>query len=460
MNILYYILGYVSIFLSIYMMIYCAVILISAIIGTISLYIEYKKRILKNVFGLEEECIPISIISPAYNEEVTIIDSVINMLNLDYSIYEVIIIDDGSTDNTVKLMIEKFGMHKIDMPIKYKVPCKKAKEVYMANINNVDLFLVRKENGKKADASNLGINVAKYPYIIDTDTDSIIQKDCLKKLIIPVLMDDTTIACGGRISISNELEFRDGFVKKHKLPKHILAAIQVLEYERSFLSSRIFFDKFNGNLIISGALGLFNKNILLKVGGYRVDALGEDMDLVTRMHIYCKNNKIKYKMKYVADSVCWTQAPISLADLKSQRQRWFVGLYQVMKRYKSLFPKSIFYLYYFLFEFLSPFIETLGVFIITLSIIFKLTNINLLLITIILSMLFNAFATLASYYARAYIYKTNIEVKDAIKAIILCIFDAICWKPIHTFFRVTALFMNKNKKYAWKALKRNKHNIK
>lgn len=451
---IFMVINQLSIAVLIYTIIYCFCLLLAAISGVIVSYRNIYFRELALKMGINKQLPPVSIVAPAFNEEVCIVDCINNMLNIDYPQYEIIIVDDGSTDQTAQLVIDNFHLQPTTIPVRWSVPCQHAEKIYIGQKNGIDIILACKPNGKKADASNCGINIAKYPYILDTDIDSILQQDCIRLLMEEFLIDDEVIAVGGRIGICNELSFENNKPKAQKLPKNWLAALQVLEYDRSFLCSRAFFNAFNGNLIISGALGLFKKDMVLKVGGYRTDALGEDMDIATRLHQYCKKNKIPYKMKYVPEAICWTQCPSNLKDLRKQRQRWFVGLQQVMWRYKDMisFP----YLYYLFFEFLAPFIEMFGWLVIILALILQVGTITMLWPLFVICAVFGMFSTMASFTTRVLLNDKSITFKEILKGFGLCFVDLLIWKPYHAIIRIAALFKPKKKKYAWDALKREK----
>ena len=324
-------------------------------------------KIFKNVL-LKDHFIPISIIVPARNEEVTVTETVRSLLALEYPLYEIIVVDDGSVDGTAARLIETFGMQAIRRPVQRKVPCRPAEEIYEANAHGVLLTLIRKKNGGKADALNLGINACRYPYFICMDADSVLQYDSLSRIVKPVLEDENIVAVGGTVRPANNVTLEGGRVSRYRLPRNPLACMQVLEYARSFLASRILFDKFNGSLIISGAFGLFKKDAVVAVGGYDAATVGEDMELVVKLHDYCISNGLPYRMRYATDAICWSQVPEHLKDLCRQRRRWHLGLFQSMWKHRVMLgnPKFgavsfISCFYYLFYELLSPFIEIFGI---------------------------------------------------------------------------------------------------
>ena len=401
-----FILNIVEIFFIIYLIGYSSFLFISVVIGSITLYKQKRLKKLKEKLETNYD-IPVSIIVPAHNEEITVIDTVNSLLELEYSKYEIIVVDDGSKDSTSRKLIEYFEMHKVNRPIEKVIKCKQEEYVYETNSLKVPLTVVRKRNGGKADALNMGINLSQYPYFICMDADSVLQYDSLKNITLPFREREDIVACGGLIRISNDIEFEKGRVKKYRLPKKVLTAMQVLEYDRSFFASRIMLDGFNGNLIISGAFGLFKKEIVVAVGGYDTNTVGEDMELVMKLHVFLKLNKIPYSIKYVPDAICWSQAPEKLGDLIKQRRRWHMGLFQSIGKYKEMFLNMKFgtlsfisYLYFLIYELLSPLIEITGIVVTIISFMVNLINVNFMIIFFLLYAAFGAILSLTIFLAR------------------------------------------------------------
>jgi cellulose synthase/poly-beta-1,6-N-acetylglucosamine synthase-like glycosyltransferase len=311
--------------------------------------------------------IPISVVAPAYNESVSVISSVKAMLQLEYPEYELIIVNDGSTDDTLEKMIEAFGLRPFPEAYRASIATKPVRGIYRSS-RYPNLRVVDKENGGcKADASNAGINACRYPLVCVVDADSILQSDSLRRVVRPFLEDSRTIATGGTVRIANGCTVRRGFLEKVGLPTNFLALVQVVEYLRAFLFGRMGWSPINALLIVSGAFGVFRKDALIEVGGYDANAVGEDMELVVRMHRHMIERRRDYRIAFVPDPVCWTDAPESLKDLKSQRVRWQHGLGQALFLNRSLVchPRggTVSWLavpFYLLFELVGPVIEALG----------------------------------------------------------------------------------------------------
>ena len=335
-------------------------------------YLQTSKQFeAENVFSTLD--IPISIVVPAYNESLSIITSVKALLQLEYPQYELVVVNDGSSDDTLQKLIDAFDMREFPEAYRARVPSAPVRGIYRSTkIRN--LRVVDKENGgSKADASNAGINVCRYPLVCVVDADSVLQPDALRRVVRPFLEDPTTVAVGGTVRIANGCTVRQGFMEKVGRPRNFLALVQVVEYLRAFLFGRMGWSPIDGLLIISGAFGLFHKETLVEVGGYDPDAVGEDMELVLRLHRRMKEKKRPYKITFVPDPVCWTDAPENLRDLKSQRVRWQHGLGQALMLNKSLIGNReggavswVSIPFYMIFELFGPIIELAGYFFIAL----------------------------------------------------------------------------------------------
>lgn len=452
----------VSIFFIIYLIGYSTFLFLAVVVGSSTLYQTRQQTRLKNLLE-KNYYVPVTIIVPAYNEELTVVDTVRSLLALDYSLYEIVVVDDGSEDATSRKLIEAFHMHSVRRPIRRQVDCQQEEFIYMSMDQKVPLTLVRKKNGGKADALNMGINIAQYPYFICIDADSMLQYDSLREIVRPVLENDDVIAVGGSVRPCNGAEIRQGRVIRYRLPRNLLACMQVLEYDRSFLAARILFDKFNGSLIISGAFGLFKKDVVIACGGYDRSTMGEDMELVIKMHEFCLANQRPYRIRYATGAICWTQVPERLKDLCTQRRRWHLGLFQSMIRHRSLFanlsygPVSLVsYLYFLLYELLSPYIELFGVLTVVLAFLADLINIPFMVLFYLVYAVFGAVLSLTAFFSRIQTIDLKISFTDGLKAVALCLAEVSCLRFIMAFVRVTAFRGYQKKKTQWGRIERKK----
>jgi cellulose synthase/poly-beta-1,6-N-acetylglucosamine synthase-like glycosyltransferase len=272
--------------------------------------------------GLEP---PVSILVPAYNEEATIAASVRSMLQLSYSEYEVIVINDGSKDGTLAVLQREFGLLPFPEAYRRQLATRDTRQIYRST-RHPNLRVIDKVNGGKADSLNAGINASRYPLFCGVDADSILQRDSLIKVTEPFLRDPTVVAAGGTVRVANGCDVSGGFLTRVGLPRNPWALFQVVEYLRAFLFGRLGWSAMGGMLIISGAFGVFRKDAVIAAGGYRTDTIGEDMELVVRMHRLLRAQGTPYRVEFVPDPVCWTEAPEDFATLRNQRIRWQRGL--------------------------------------------------------------------------------------------------------------------------------------
>ena len=459
--------GWVEIFLRgvgtfflLYLILYATYLFLSVLVGAWRLYQHDRMAQIRNELR-HDYYVPISVLVPAYNEEVTIVDSVRSLMDLDYRLYEIIVIDDGSKDETAARLIEAFSMRRVERPVHLRLKCRPLKAVYEAPGTKVKLTLVRKENGGKGDSLNMGINVSRYPYFLCMDADSLLQKDSLEKIAQPVLEDDCVVAVGGLIRVAQCVEMENGEVVGYHLPANPVTCMQVMEYDRSFLASRILMDQFNGNLIISGAFGLFKKETVVAAGGYDAGTLGEDMELVVKLHVYCRNNQQKYAIRYEPNAVCWSQAPTSLKDLMKQRRRWHLGLFQSMVLHRQIFANPRFglvswisYMYYLLFELLSPAIEVFGILTMVLAACFGFLNVPFMLRYFLFYAAYGAAMTVTAFFQRIYTQNLRITLLDAARALAMCFMESLFFRYVLSFVRVTSFIGYKRKKNQWGAIKR------
>jgi len=268
---------------------------------------------------------PIAVLVPAYNEASGIADSVRSLLALDYPRLEVVVINDGSTDETLQRLTEVFDLRPVRRPTPPFLPHRHVRGVY-APRSRLRLLVIDKENGGKADSLNAGINFSSYPLVCSVDADSILEQDALAKAAMPFVEDpERTHATGGMVRIANGCRIDHGRVIDAHLPPSRFAMFQVIEYLRAFFGTRTGWSALNGLLIVSGAFGLFRRDVVIAVGGYRTDTVGEYMELVVRLHRTCRDARRPYRIVYVADPVCWTEAPESARTLRRQRRRWQRG---------------------------------------------------------------------------------------------------------------------------------------
>jgi len=310
---------------------------------------------------------PVSVIVPAFNEGPGIVQSIRSLLSLRYPVFEVVVVNDGSTDSTLAQLIEAFDLRPSKAVFRRSIPTLPIRGIYRSAVQP-KLVVIDKVNGKKADAMNAGLNISRYPLFCAVDGDSILEKDALLKVVRPFLEDpERTIGAGGIIRLSNGCVVREGQVAAVGIPKNWIARFQILEYLRAFLGGRLGMSMMRSTLIVSGAFGIFRKDVAMACGGYRAASITEDMDLVIRMQKHMHEQKKPYRIQYIPDPICWTEAPEDLRVLARQRSRWHRGLIQTLVRFRRMLfnPRygvaGLFAMpFYAVFEMAGPYIECLG----------------------------------------------------------------------------------------------------
>ena len=343
----------------------------SSIFSLVELRDYKRKHNFKNeIMLLQSAHLPkISLLAPAYNEEANVIENVKSLLTLDYPYFEIMIINDGSTDKTLDRLIAHFDLYK-EKAIYFKdVPSKKIKGIYRSKTQAYkNLRVVDKVNGGKADALNCGINCSSHDIICCIDVDCVLERDALLKLIKPFLKNNKkVIASGGIIRVANSCLIEDGTITQVRLPGSFIARAQILEYFRAFLMGRMAWSRVDGLLIISGAFGMFDKATVIEAGGYNKETVGEDMELLVRMRRLMREKNIPYKVGFIPDPLCWTEVPQSWKTLYRQRNRWTRGTVETLSIHrKMLFNPHYGVLgllsmpYWMFFEWFAPIIEFFG----------------------------------------------------------------------------------------------------
>ena len=309
---------------------------------------------------------PITIIIPAYNEAATISASIHSALHMHYPVMEVVIVNDGSKDDTLTALKNSLSLVPFPEAYRNRLHTEPVYAVY-TSLQHPNIRVVDKKNGGKADSINVGINVARYPLFCVLDADSVLQADSLRKIVKPFLEDKRVVAAGGTVRIVNGCKITGGYLSKIGLPNNWLALLQVVEYSRAFLMGRLGWSAINGLLIISGSFGLFHKETVIDVGGFRHDTVGEDMELVVRMHRILRQQKKSYRVVFLSAPVAWTEAPESLRALGAQRARWQRGLAEsLMGNFGLMFSRNggvpgwLAFPFMLIFEWFGPFIEVAG----------------------------------------------------------------------------------------------------
>ena len=400
---------------------------------------------------------PISILAPCYNEEAAIEASLRSMLALDYPNYEVVLCNDGSTDKSLSILIEKFSLKKVHYSPPKLLPCGEIKSVYHSSKFH-NLIVIDKENGGKADALNAAINYSQYPLICCVDSDSVLDSKGLINIALPFLESEHVIATGGTILVSD--------VKKEKkvdtsVPNSWLGMIQVVEYLRAFLVGRQGWDYLHCNAIISGAFGLFKKSLVIRVGGYETKTIGEDMELLLRMQSYCLVAKEKFKVNLLPTPVCWTETPSDLKSLKNQRSRWSHGLSDCLWRHKNMFfrpwSKSVGMIalpYFLFFEILAAPLEVLGYLVSIVGLSLGVLSLQEFLLFFVATIVFGCILNLGAIIIDQLTFQKYTRIRDLLKMILGAILEHFGFRQLHLYWRLRGIYHWLSGKNDWGKIKR------
>ncbi len=385
----------------------------------------------------------VSLLAPAYNEANTIKENVYSLLSINYNNFDIIVINDGSKDNSMPILIEEFDLYRTEEEIVNTIPTKTIRGKYKSkNPSFSKLIVVDKENGGKADSLNAGINVSTNPYIVCIDADCILEKDVILKLAKTFMeqSDTRVIASGGVIRVANSCVIKNGKLIEVHAPDNFLARIQVLEYTRAFLLGRMAWTKLDGLLIISGAFGMFDKEIAQKCGGYNHATVGEDMELVVRMRRYMIENKLKYAVQFIPDPLCWTEVPETYQVLGKQRNRWTRGTMETLWLHKKMMfnPKykilgMLSFPYWLFFEYLAPIIEFFGIIIVMIMAYFGIINWEFFIWLLLFVYSYAVAFSIIAIFTEEMTYKKYEKFSDIYKLIVAAIVEPIIFHPFTSY---------------------------
>lgn len=414
-----------------------------------------KKETLEDL-AISESTIPVSIIVPAFNEEVGVVDTVRSLLTLQYPQFEIIVVDDGSNDQTLSKLTEAYHLYVVDYAIRKHLDTQPIHGVYKSTIFP-NLVVISKENGGKADALNSGINIANYPYFCAIDGDSMLEQDALLKAMKPIhASDGHIIGVGGSIRIANGIKISRSKIEVIEVPNKPLVIMQIIEYFRAFLIGRLGFSRFNQLLIVSGAFGVFRKDKVIHVGGYRQGTVGEDMELVVRLHRMIREEKLKDRIEYIPDPVCWTEAPSSFEVLRLQRIRWQRGLAETMHLHRSMFfnPKYgsvglVTMPYFFLVELLGAVFEFLGYLLIIGGLLFDFLDPTIVFTIFLVTVIYGSFISSLAVLLEEMTMHKYPKVSHLIKLFLWSLTDSFWYRPILVIWRIEGLIAFLTKKSEW-----------
>ena len=384
----------------------------------------------------------ISIIVPAYNEEATIRESVRALLSLNYPDYEVVVVNDGSKDNTVLEAVTAFELVQTVVSYEQPIPTRPVNGVYRS-LTHRDLVMIDKVNGGKADAMNAGINAARHPLVCVIDADSLLEEHALARIVLPFLEDSRTIAAGGIIRIANGCRIEDGRVVEAGLPASGLACFQVTEYLRAFLAGRVAQSVTGALLIVSGAFGVFRRDAVAAAGGFSTETIGEDMELVVRLHRLYRERNEPYRIVFRPDPVCWTQAPEQVRSLAGQRNRWQRGTLQVLSRHRAMIGNPRYGIvglaslpYYVIFEALGPLIEVTGYAVTILACAFGLLDWRFAQLLFLVAVCYGALISLAAVVLEELSFGRYPRIRDLLRLALYGVAENFGYRQLTTWWRL------------------------
>lgn len=400
-------------------------------------------------FTVSQETPPVTILIAMHNEEKVVLRSIRSALATEYPFFEVIIINDGSTDGTLQKVIDTLGLKKIDRVYRTFLKTEPVKGFYYS-LETPNLLVIDKERGGKADALNCGINVSRSPYFCSLDADSLLEKDALIRVMTPLLDSSVpVVASGGVVRIINGLRLTNDIeIEKIELPDNTLLLFQIVEYIRGFLFGRVGWDTLGSLLILSGTFSLFQKASVVEAGGFMVGNVSEDMEMIVRLHRHMLKKKKPYRIRFVSDPICWTEAPDDLKMLGRQRRRWHLGLIQSICQNKEMMFNPQFgrigmavLPYYALFEILGPVIEVLGYLFVIISFFIGILSLNFLLLFLTLAIFYGVFLSTASIFLEELTFRRYPKWSHLFKLLLYGVLENFGYRQINSFWRFEALIM-------------------
>lgn len=403
---------------------------------------------------------PMSILVPAYNEEVTIVQSVLSFLTLQYPHHEVVLVNDGSRDATMARLVEAYDLYEIPPAFSVTLTTQPIRAYYRSRRHS-KLLVIDKENGGKADSLNAALNAARFPYVIAVDADTLIEPDALLRLARPFLLGKSVAAVGGTIRVANACTVVHGRVTEARVDRRLLPAVQVVEYLRAFLFGRLGWNRLGGNLIISGAFGLFKRQYLLAIQGYRTGSVTEDMDLVVRLHRYLKEHRLRDILPFIPDPVAWTEVPSSVRVLARQRERWHRGLLETLWIHRDLLfnPRygtigMIAYPFFLFGEALAPAIEVLGYIGVIAGLALGLVDLQFAWLFFSVVVLYGMLLSIWAILLEEVSFRRYTRRVDVVRLLINAVVESFGYRQLTLAFRLRAFWKLARGERGWGAMQR------
>jgi cellulose synthase/poly-beta-1,6-N-acetylglucosamine synthase-like glycosyltransferase len=402
---------------------------------------------------------PVSVVVPAFNEAPTIADSVRSLLSLHYPLHEVVVVNDGSTDETLHVLRSEFELEESLQPLRGELPSAPVRRVYASA--TLPLLVIDKDNGGKSDALNAGVSAARYPLVCCIDADIVLEEDALLRIVRPMAESSEVVAVGGLVRVANGSYFERGRLVRAAAPKGLLAGIQVVEYLRAFVSTRTAWSRLNCLLIISGAFGLFRRADLIRAGGYATDTVGEDMEIATRMHRTLREAGERYRISFVPDPVAWTEAPATLSVLARQRDRWHRGLIETLSRHRRMVANPRYGTvgmlampYFVLFELFGPVLEIVGYVVLGAGVLTGSLHGGIVLAFLVATVGLGALPSVAAVFLEELRLTTYSSSRDLVRLLCCALVENLGYRQLTALWRVRAIGSYLRKDREWGVMDR------
>jgi cellulose synthase/poly-beta-1,6-N-acetylglucosamine synthase-like glycosyltransferase len=403
---------------------------------------------------------PVTVIVPAYNEGANIVQSVTALLALNYPSHEVIVVDDGSTDDTLARLKDAFALTEVDLIYRRHIPTGPM-ERFFVSPDHPALTVVTKPNTGKADALNVGINLARSPYFCSVDADSLLEQNALLRLMGPIVSDpERVVATGGIVRIANGCKVKDGRIVEVRLPVDMLSRLQVVEYLRCFLFGRTGWSSLGALLILSGTFSLFHRETVMKVGGYDRRTVAEDMELVVRLHRRMREQGAPYRVTFIADPICWTEAPAKVVQLGRQRRRWHCGLGEsVFSHWPMLFnPRygavGLVGMPFQLVELFGPLVELLGYVVVIASALLGVLSTRFLVLYLCLSIVLGVFLSVGAVLLEELTERRYPRWRDLWMLLAVAVLENFGYRQLNVLWRVGGLYQLLWARRRWEVVKK------
>ena len=436
---------------------------IRGIVATSSVWQYVRTRHVRNVALSRHLPAPprVSVIVPARNEALTIVQCMKALLAVDYQPREIVVVNDGSTDETLQLLEEAFEL--IPAPVAYAQPLQSApvRAVYRS-LREPELLVIDKEpGGCKADALNAGINAASGDLVLTVDADTVFEADAVRRVVLPFLEHPETIGVAGNVAVVNGCRVENGRITDVALPRSWLARFQILEYMRSFLVLRSAGAHVNALTIIAGAFGLFRRDAVLAIGGYDRTATAEDMDITLRLQGLWRERGLPFRIALDPSPVCSTQVPEDLNSLRSQRCRWRRGLLQTLWRRRNMIGNPRYGVHGMLalpsivaFEVLGPLIEMLGYVLTTTGAILGILNGRVFVLLLASSILLSLSVTLCAILLSDLATKRYTRRGDVVRLLVIAFVESCGYRQLNSWWSIVGTAQFLTGKGGWGTIKR------